>query len=225
MNPDATMTPMTQRTPRTPPPASMALPAARGQGRSRDPSQTPRWLRGKRPVFQFVGLFALLLGGLYVLSLLPGVDRGFLKPYMRLTTTMSAALLNVFGEGATAQGTFLSSPRTGVDIEHGCDALEPSVLFVAAVIAFPSPWLLKIPGLLLGTVAISFFNLLRIASLFYAKIHWPNLFDILHVDIWQPIFVALALALWVLWAWWATKRSRAPADVGTGTGAPAHVGT
>jgi len=133
---------------------------------------------------------------------------------MRLNARMSAAVLNLFGEGATATGTTVSSPRYTVDIHHGCDAIEPSALFIAAVLAFPSRLLPKLPGLLFGTVVLSMINLFRITTLFYVGMRWPGLFEFMHEDVWQSLFVLFALVLWVLWAWWATRLpSRAEPDV------------
>lgn len=171
-------------------------------------TRTPNWLRGKRPIFQFVGLFILLLTGFYLFTFLPAMNKGFLPSYMRLNARMSAAILNVFGEGARADGTMVYSSRYSVDIHHGCDAIEPSALFIAAVLAFPAKFLLKLPGLLAGTVVLSLINLFRIVTLFYTGIHLPGSFEFMHEDVWQSLFVLLALVLWVLWAWWATRLPR-----------------
>ena len=184
------------------------------RGRDRSPvrqldraarSHPPEWLRGKRPIFQFVGLFILLMVGFYLVTFLPAMNKGFLPHYMKLNARMSAAVLSLFGENARADGTVVNSPRYSVDIRHGCDAIEPSVLFIAAVLAFPAKFLLKLPGLLAGTVVLSVINLFRIVTLFYTGIHFPNLFEFMHEDVWQSLFVLLALVLWVLWAWWATR--------------------
>lgn len=178
---------------------------------------TPAWLRGKRPIFQFVGLFIVLLVGFYLLTFLPFMNKGFLPYYMKLNARMSAAVLTLLGEEASANGTMVVSPRYQVDIRHGCDAIEPSALFVAAVLAFPARFMLKIPGLLFGTVVLSIINLFRIVTLFYTGIHFRSLFEFMHEDVWQSLFVLLALVLWVLWAWWATRTSaQAKAHASTG---------
>lgn len=183
--------------------------SAQSGGRSGVARREPDWLRGKRPIFQFVGLFIVFMVGFYALTFLPFMNKGFLPYYLELNARMSAVVLNIFGENADASGTTVSSPRYSVDIHHGCDALEPSVLFIAAVLAFPAKFLLKIPGLLAGTVILSIINLIRIVSLFYSGIHFQQSFEFLHEDVWQSLFVLLALVLWVLWAWWASK-VRAP---------------
>ena len=172
-----------------------------------EPRKTRRggWLRGKRPVFQFVGLFAILLALFYACTFLRVMDKRVLPGYMKLNAQASAVILSVFGEGAIARGTSVSSPRYSVDIRHGCDAIEPSALFIAAVLAFPATLRSKLPGLLAGTVALAVINLVRIVTLFYTGIYWPKLFQFMHVDVWQPVFILLALLMWVIWAMWATR--------------------
>ena len=44
----------------------------------------------------------------------------------------------------------INSSRYSVNIAHGCDAIEPLALFVAAVVAFPVAFRTKVPGLLIG---------------------------------------------------------------------------
>ena len=169
------------------------------------PPRDAGWVSGKRPVFRFVGTFVLLMALFYGLTFVPLLSKRVLPYYMQLNARASAGILNVLGEGASAKGTAVISPRYSVDIRHGCDAIEPSALFIAAVLAFPGPWRSKLPGLLAGTVVLAIINLVRIVTLFYTGIYKPRWFEAMHVDVWQPVFILLALTLWVLWALWATR--------------------
>jgi exosortase H (IPTLxxWG-CTERM-specific) len=160
-------------------------------------------------VLGFVLLFAALMGVFYAVTFVPFINETIIPWYMRFNAQASAVICNIFGEGASAQGTSLSSSRFSVDIRHGCDAIEPSALFIAAVLAFPAPWRSKLPGILIGTLVLAVINLVRIVTLFYTGIYYPRAFEAMHVDVWQPIFIVLSLTFWVMWAWWATKE-RAP---------------
>lgn len=163
------------------------------------------WFGAKRPVLGFVVLFAVLLGLFYGVTWIPYVEQTVLPAYMRANATASTAILNVFGEGAWTRGTAVSSKRYSVDIRHGCDAIEPSALFLAAVLAFPARFRSKLPGLLIGTLVLAIINLVRIVSLFYTGIYKPTWFEAMHVDVWQPVFILLSLSFWVIWALWATR--------------------
>ena len=50
-------------------------------------------------------------------------------------------------------------------------------------------------------------NLVRIVSLFYIRIHFPAAFEIMHVEVWQALFIFLALLCWIVWAVWAKRAS------------------
>ena len=167
------------------------------------------WVGSKRPVFIFVGVFVLLMGVFYAITFIPYLERKVLPGLQEVNARASAALLNVFGEGAQAIDTNITSKRYSVNIKHGCDAIEPIALFVAAVLAFPAPLRTKWPGLLIGTLVLTALNIVRIISLFYVGVHWQSAFETMHEDVWQPAFVVFSLFFWVVWALWATK-PRAP---------------
>lgn len=172
------------------------------------------WFHAKRPVLGFVVLFVTLMAAFYAVTLYVNVvDKKILPAYMRANATASAAILNLFGEGATARGTAVTSSRYSVDIQHGCDAIEPSALFLAAVLAFPASFRSKLPGLLIGTVVLALMNLVRIVSLFYTGIYWNRWFEVMHRDVWQPVFILSALTFWVIWACWSAPVPRSKAHV------------
>lgn len=163
------------------------------------------WYHGKEPVFKFVGLFALLMGVFYACTFIPLLEKRILPSYMKLNASVSAGILSVFGEGATAKGTSVTSPRYSVDIRHGCDAVEPTALFIAAVLAFPATIRSKFPGMIAGSIILAMINLVRIVTLFYTGIYYPRAFRIMHEDVWQSLFILLSLLLWIVWAMWATS--------------------
>ena len=163
------------------------------------------WVGSKRPVFIFVGLFVVLMGVFYAITFIHVVNTTVMSALQGFNARLSTGVLNLFGEGASTAKTTIASSRYSVNIAHGCDAIEPIALFVAAVLAFPAPWKSKVPGLLIGTLVLTALNIVRIISLFYIGIHWNKAFDTMHEDVWQPAFIVFSLFFWVVWALWATK--------------------
>jgi exosortase/archaeosortase family protein len=106
----------------------------------------------------------------------------------------------------------VSSDRFSVDIKRGCDAVQPTVLFISAVLASPVGFLSKLPGLAIGFFFLMAMNLVRVISLFYIGIHLPSWFDMAHHDIWQATFIILSILAWALWAIWAVRRTPLSAD-------------
>ncbi|MFQ5493970.1 MAG: exosortase H [Phycisphaerae bacterium] len=183
--------------------AADAVREAGDSGRSARPVGS--WIYAKRPVVAFVVLFVVLMGSFYAVTLLKPVQTTVMPAYLRLNARASAVILNLFGENAKTRDTSVTSPRYSVNIQHGCDAIQPSGLFLAAVLAFPATFRSKLPGLVVGTLVLALINLVRIVTLFYTGIYRPRWFEIMHIDVWQPIFILLSLVLWILWAWWATR--------------------
>jgi len=158
----------------------------------------------RRPVLRFVLLFAVLMGVFELAFATSFVKEQLFPAYLRINANVSAGLLRVFREPASAMGASITG-RYPLTIERGCDAIEPSALFLAGVLAFPVRLMAKVPGMLIGTVCLMLLNLVRIVSLYYVGVHMPRWFHVMHVDVWQPIFIVVAIAFWVLWALWATR--------------------
>jgi len=170
------------------------------------------WFGAKRPVLGFVVLFGVFMGAFYGVTMIPYMEQKLLPEYMKVNASVSTMILNVFGEGATANGTAVRSARYSVDIRHGCDAIEPSMLFLSAVLAFPAPFMTKLPGLLVGTIVLAIINLIRIVTLFYTGIYYPKWFDRMHEDVWQTAFILFSLTFWIVWALWATSPPAVESD-------------
>jgi len=122
----------------------------------------------------------------------------------------SSATLNTLGLSTrvTAQpqiGSRLPSytvhdDRVAVDIAIDCNGCWAFVIFVAAVLAFPSTWRAKLWGIGLGVPALWVVNTVRVVSLYYVATYVPSIFEELHLYVWQFLIIAAALALLVLWA-------------------------
>jgi len=158
------------------------------------------------PVLRFLTTFAVLGAAFYAITFFTPFCRERLAPSsLRFTAKLAGAALAVLGQEVTVTDVFVSSPRFSVQIVRGCNAMEPIALFVCAVLAFPSPFLRKIPGLVVGSLCLAVLNCVRIVSLFLIGIYLPSIFPVMHVDVWQGVFVLFAIVLWLLWLPWAMQ--------------------
>lgn len=159
-------------------------------------------LKAKRPVLRFVVVVVTLMV-LFNLSFYYWISKGrFFEGYLALNTDICASILNAFGENARAMGTNLSSSRFALEIRRGCEGLQASVFFAIAVLASPCgvAMLARLPVIFLGTSFLLLFNLVRIVSLYYTGIYFPSLFEMIHADVWQAVYIFLPLFLWAMWA-------------------------
>lgn len=167
-------------------------------------------LRKNRAVLRFGLIFGLLTSLYYVVALTPWVDAQLFPAYLRINAQASSAVLNCLGQSSRVENTTIRSPRFAMTIKRGCDALEPSWLLCAGVIAFPTSWRRRALGIGSGVACILALNLVRIVSLYYFGIFTPTFFETMHVEIWPVLFIFAALGIWLVWVRWVQQPS-APA--------------
>jgi len=148
----------------------------------------------------FLVRFVVVLTVLFVAIWLPPVDRGVIVPFTRGLTRVSAAILNVLGEGVVVSGTVIQGKAFAVDIKGGCNGVEAMLLLCAAIAAFHAPWRARLLGLLAGSAALMAFNLIRIVSLYMIGVRWRTLFETFHLAIWQTIMFAVAATIFAVWS-------------------------
>jgi len=179
----------------------------KNKGKSKAAAETDSGAaQGRRTVIRFVGLFAVFMAIFYAITITPFAENTAWPSYLSLNATVSGAILNGLGQDVTVDERAIRSPRGSLLIERGCDAIHPSGLFASAVLASPVPLWTRLAGMFVGTFLLATTNLIRIISLYFVQIHWRDLFDLMHVEVWQALFIFLAVLLWVVWAGWAVKR-------------------
>lgn len=158
---------------------------------------------------KFLLIFVAVMGLYYGVTTTEGVKYRFFPWYLEWNAGASGAILNGIGyDDVTVEGKAIGSPQFGVQIERGCDAVSPSALFVAAVLASPIAFRRKIPAAIIGVLLLLVLNLVRIVSLFLTGLYFPRFFETMHLDVWQALFIIFALCLWAIWASWESRTRR-----------------
>ena len=161
--------------------------------------------RRRHPVFLFLTSFAALMGLFYLFALFtPFYDRHF-PYYLHLNAKLSGYILGFLGQDITVRHASVSSPAFSITVRQGCDAIEPTVLLVCAVLAFPLPFARKMAGIIAGVLFLAILNLVRIITLFMVGIYLPRVFELMHVDVWQGLFIFFAVVFWILWILWSMQ--------------------
>ncbi len=159
------------------------------------------WFRANRSDLRFLLVFGSCMAAYYLATLTPPVSRGFFPFYLRLNAEISGLMLRQIGEPVTVDGRSISSEDgPSIEVARGCDAVEPSALFVSAVLASPVPLTARLVAAAVGTLLLMALNLVRVTTLFLVQAYWPEAFDTIHRDVWQALFIFLAILLWGLWA-------------------------
>ena len=164
--------------------------------------------RSRSPLLKFVGFFLLFMVVFYLIYTQEWFQEGPLGFIMNIDAKISSFLLNIFGMGTTAVGDTVSSNKFSVDIESGCDGIEAIAIFTGAVAAYPKSAKFKYKGILFGILFLLLMNIVRIITLFVTGVHFPKLFDMMHVEVWQVIFIVLAIVCWLVWIQSVIRRER-----------------
>ena len=153
-----------------------------------------------RRTLLFCLIFGLLLGGGYLLSIYAPVVEYAVIPFTALVTRVSSAILILLGVDAQAVGTRLAGEGVSFELRNGCNGVWATIIFVSAVLAFPSPLRQKLLGVLAGFAAIFCINQIRVISLYFIVLHYPGAFEGAHIYVWQSIVIGASVLLWLFWA-------------------------
>ncbi len=162
------------------------------------------WYASKEPIFMFCLKFGALAALLYILLAIPFFEN-LLHSYLAANAWLANTTLDLFGQDTHAAGTLIESPQFSVNLKRGCDAVEPTWLYCAAVACFPATWRQKLAGMCAGAILLQLLNFIRIVTLYLIGRHLPAFFDSAHLDIWPIIFIIVSMLLFVSWKSWASR--------------------
>ena len=162
-------------------------------------SSTQSWLEEKKPILKLLGLFSVGIITFLIITNLPFFTNVIYPKIIVVNSAISSLILKILGYGTTWNADQIISDQANVSIRKGCDALAPVAIFGSVLLAYPAAIKPKIKAVILGVFTLLGINIIRIVSLFMFQIHAPHLFDLMHLVIWQGIFIFLALMLCFYW--------------------------
>lgn len=133
-----------------------------------------------------------------------------LYSYLKTNAWLANEILNAFDQHSHLSEITITSPSFSMTIRRGCDAVEPTWLLCAALLAFPAPFPRKIIGMLAGICFLQILNLVRIVTLYGIGVHWPSFFNSAHMEIWPALFILAAILLFIGWKTWALTPRKLP---------------
>ncbi|MDZ4844297.1 MAG: exosortase H [Chitinophagales bacterium] len=161
----------------------------------------------KNPILLFLLVFGALMGLFYAVWITEFFTETIFNPVLHFYARLAGFILNLFGYGTVVSGMNISNADFSISVKRGCDAIEPIALFASAVLAFPASFKKKMPGIAAGVAFLLAVNLIRIVSLFLTGLYAPALFDFMHMEVWQVVFILLALVCWVIWIRWSQQKA------------------
>jgi exosortase H (IPTLxxWG-CTERM-specific) len=141
-----------------------------------------------------MGVFFFIIGFVPLKKVID-INGGYTKGVVAVTSKV----LGILNIPSTCSGSIINLPSIALDVKFGCNGLEAVMIYSVAVIAFPSSWKKRLIGIAAGFAVIQVVNILRIAGLAYAGVHFPGLFEYIHVYVAQGIMIAVALGVFFVY--------------------------
>ena len=168
-------------------------------------------------MIRFFIIFLVIQVGLFAAELTKPIQKAVVIPFTEGIAAISAWLVKAFDDGVVASGIVIRDLDSGfaVSIQAGCNGVEATIVLIAAMVAFPSPWKMKLIGIAVGFVAVQAMNLVRIISLFYLGQWNMTAFEWAHLYVWQALIMLDVLIVFLIWLRYLPKPGsiEASADV------------
>ena len=150
---------------------------------------------------RFALVFVVALAALFAAELTAPVQRVAVLPWTAGIASASASLMTLVDPQVVATGKVLRSTATGfaVSIEAGCNGVEAALILIAAMLAYPAPWLHRALGMLAGLAAVQALNIVRVVSLFYVGQWSLKAFEWSHLYLWQALIMLDVLIVFLVW--------------------------
>jgi len=156
------------------------------------------------PLAKYVGI----IGAFYLIWASPWFQGNIVPSLTSLNARLANFFLRLMGQNTQVIDSVINEGNYAVNVKSGCDGLEAMIICLAGIMVYPSSWNLKWPGIILGLIFLFSLNLFRIITLYLTQRYWPAAFDIMHLDVWQVVFIMLAIISVVIWINWAHKKMR-----------------
>ncbi len=176
-------------------------------GRKRAPETDPG-IDVRRARLKFALIFAGLGSVLLGLYSFPygefGIREWWVERYLEAYARVAGALLRLSDPGVRVIGREVTG-RTSLTMVKNCDAMDVTLLLIAAILASPTGWRHRIAGIAACAGLLHIANLARIVSLYHVSVHAPRAFDVVHAEVWPLGLVVLTTSAFVAWHRWAVR--------------------
>lgn len=164
------------------------------------------------PAYRFVGLFAVYLAVIAIGY--PWLTKRAISVVEAMTTATAVignAILSLVSDEATRSGNLMQLGSFGVLIIEECTGIFEMLIFLAAVLAYPTSWMDKLLGFALGLPILYAFNVARILVLIWVGRFHNELFEFMHIYFWQATLILMITSVWLLWILKVVRRVQPPA--------------
>jgi len=149
--------------------------------------------------------FSALMGLFYLVWATRFFQENFVKYVAIAYAKATGLLLKVLQVPVFIAGDSVGDSAFMVSIKNGCDGIEAMAILLFAILVYPTSWINRFKGFVIGFACLVALNFIRIVSLYFIGVHIPSLFEVMHVSVWQVIFILTPLVIIFKWVDWTKK--------------------
>ncbi|MCU4139689.1 MAG: Exosortase/Archaeosortase [Methanophagales archaeon] len=116
-----------------------------------------------------------------------------------MTALILGGIFSLCGANVILKGATLSINGFVLEIIDECTAVFSSIVYCSAVLAYPTTLKKKCIGIAFGVPALYTINIIRLFILTLIGIHHPEMFEFVHVYLWQASFIIFVVVIFLLW--------------------------
>lgn len=183
--------------------------------RSRDQSNRTRIATRRRralaritaPIAVFVLLATLLSVAYHYPYRADGAVSVLLTEYLAGYARVVGWVLSCFDPAVHVIGPDVIG-RFSLRVSRDCDGMSVMILLTAAVIAFPTTWRRRLAGVTAGIALVAVINVLRLCTMYYIGVWWPDAFEFAHVEAWPILLTGSVFGMFLVWKTWVSGAAR-----------------
>ena len=154
--------------------------------------------RENKEALKYVALFLAFCFAFYLVYYLLTL-RGSLSLLKNVTASIVGAILSLAGMNVAVNGAALSVNGFGLEIIDECTAVFSAIVYCSCVLAYPTTLKKKGLGIAFGVPSLYAINILRLSVLALVGIYHPEMFEFVHVYLWQASFIIFVVVLFLVW--------------------------
>ena len=154
------------------------------------------YIRLNKDVLKFIALFIAFCTFFYLFYYYFMDHFRFLE---NITASLLGFLLRIFGMDAIVNGNIVVLDGFALRIIDECTAMFGSIVYVSCILAYPADAKKKITGIALGIPCLYVINMVRLVVISFVALLRPDIFELVHNYLWQTIFIAFVIIIWLVW--------------------------
>jgi len=156
--------------------------------------------RENKEALKYVALFLVFCVAFYLVYYSLTISGSTIMILLKsITAHILGAIFSLVGADVVVQGEEVTINGFPMQIIDECTAVFSSIVYCACVLAYPTTLKNKGIGIAFGVPSLYAINILRLVVLTLVGISAPDMFEFVHVYLWQASFIIFVVVLFLLW--------------------------